>query len=150
MLAWFIFPEVICLCTITIPQLPLPIYLPLTTHTTSSKPKDQSHICVLTCYARWIELCQTLQLFLAGNLSRICTGHQMAFSRKASTASVARLSWSTRIERYPCRRRCLVQQFASEIQEQQHNQVTEDDLQQPCSQKRSSSSSVAWRKSCNN
>lgn len=94
--------------------------LPCNAHASSSSQKGQSHILVLTCYARWVELCQTLQLFLARNLSRIRTGHQMAFSGKACTASVTRLSGSTRIKRYPCRRRSLVQQLASEIQEQQH------------------------------
>lgn len=105
-----------CWYTVTAPQLSLLIYLPLTTHThvQSSKKRHPCISWVYTCYTWRIELRQTLQLFLAGNLSRICAGHQMAFSRKAGTASIARLSRSTRIKGYPCRR-CLVQQFASEI-----------------------------------
>lgn len=60
----------------------------------------------------------------------------MAFSRKAGTASVAKLSGSTRIKRHPCRSRHLVQKFASEIQEQQHN-ATDNDTQHSHGQKRS-------------
>lgn len=138
------------LYTVTTPELLLVICLLLTVHIRAqSSQKGQSHISVFTCYTWWVELCQTLQLFLAGNLCRICAGHQMAFSRKVSTASVSGLSRSPRIGRYPCRRRCLVQQLASEIQEQQHTAFKwRTATMWP--EERPFPASTAWRNSCSN
>lgn len=139
------------LYTATTPEFLLAICLPLTVHIRAQgSQKGQSRISVFTCYTRWVELCQTLQLFLAGNLCRICAGHQMAFSRKASTASVSGLSRSPRIRRYPCRRRCLVQQLASEIQEQQHTVWLKWHTATMWPEERPFPSSTAWRKSCSN